>query len=180
MAFPLQDLESLVAGLRNIDSPVLPAGWFAIAFNRNLYEDLAPRQVWDALFACVSENLGGECWCYFGEESKVSNGEISSLDRVSLKREILLPALYADFRYLKDLVVVSPNLDWLVRLDQDVSSFAFRLEFSECIFGRLGGIEAVENRMLCDFDGTKGGASPVERFVSMLLSQAMTGSGLSS
>lgn len=160
-------INYLCKALHDIDNIELPSGWFSLAFNRMLHDNFAPKFMWDAL---IKHSLrSGDSECYIGEEDFYLLHDIHEMDIVTLNEISIISYLVHDFRFTRNYVLIPLSGNWVVRLDQDVIYFLFRVDDKDYIFELLGGFDNVENIMLSDFDGVKGRAGTVEKYVSALL-----------
>ncbi|MDX1536649.1 hypothetical protein [Arsukibacterium sp.] len=161
------DIFYLCKELHDIDNIELPKRWFSLAFNRLLHDNFAPKFMWDALFEYCRRS--GDLECYIGEEDFFLSHDKNEMDKVLLSETSVISYLVHDFRFTRNYVLISLSKRWAVRLDQDVIYFLFRVEDKDYIFKLFGGFDNVENMMLNEFDGVKGRAGAVEKYVSALL-----------
>lgn len=123
------------------------ARWAGLAFDRNRHEELAPAEVWEAVFDVHAARAS--------EVAVISANDLA-LDRapasIAPSRAALMAYLGTGHRFLSDHYVLSPTHDWLCRLDQDVTLIAGDAGFIRDVVARCGGLHAVMERMLEDFD----------------------------
>jgi len=161
-------LYSLVSDALPPENPVVAADLGAIAFERNRYEDLAPTDVWEAWFtahrsACGPSALVG----IVSARELLSGGE-------GVKIEAGLPSvrtyLFEEGRFLQDHFLFSPAMDWLIRLDQDVTLFAANVDFLQVVVADLHGLDGLMRRMVDDFDPGEDDPVGLLRFLSAITS----------
>ncbi|PTA70644.1 hypothetical protein C9412_15875 [Stenotrophomonas sp. Nf1] len=73
--------------------------------------------------------------------------------------------LTGDARFLTDHHVLSRSSEWVVRLDQDVTLFAAKVDFVSEVLARLGGLNDVMARMIEDFDPGAGDPAGLNGFL---------------
>jgi hypothetical protein len=164
----LDEIRVALKCLQDIDSIKLPEQWFAIAFNRILYTNFAPKFMWDVLLDFCSK-YSNDFKCYIGDERFFYTNDLEGMDVIDLSEQSIAEYLLADFRFTRNHVILNSSDFWVVRLDQDVTYFLFHVESWEYISELLGGFSNIENSMLNDFDGIKGQSDIVENYVSALL-----------
>lgn len=143
-------LATVITEVQPPENPIVDLGWAGIAFDRNLYGDLAPTDVWEAWLA-VHRDLTGP-------DAVLCVASVMDLER-GARPELLLPHLESlrkywrdDARFLRDHFVVSEESGFVVRLDQDVTLFVAKVSFLSEVVDRLGGLGSVMARMIDDFD----------------------------
>jgi hypothetical protein len=128
-----------------------------LAFDRNRHSDLAPAEIWDAVFKVHSGRP---------LEIAVISADDLALDRppslMAPGRAALMSFLGADFKFTSDHYVFSQSHEWLCRLDQDVTLIAGEVDFIREVVARCGGLQSVMDLMLDDFD--PGPSDPVGLF----------------
>lgn len=142
-------IESLLSSAQPPDNPLLNPGWAALAFDRNRYEDLAPTDVWRAW---LETNLE-----FDRSEQGIEVVSMSNLD-AGLKPQCIPADIFSireywreDARFLSDHYILSPQLHWLIRLDQDVTLFSAKIEFLRKFCDKAGGLDRVFSMMQDDF-----------------------------
>ena len=168
MSTPYEDIRLLYKGLLDIDNITLPEQWFSLAFNRMLHDKFAPKYMWEALIQ-YSSKWPDNSECYIGEENFFMSHDIKEMDRINLSEISIVSYLIHDFRFTKNHVLIGLFGRWAIRLDQDVIYFLFHVDDKDYILELLGGFAEIENIMLEEFDGVKGKAGTVEKYVSALL-----------
>ncbi len=161
-------LLSAFEGLSNIEKISLPKNWFSLAFNRILHEDFSPKYMWDFLME-YCKKWPSDVQCYVGEEEYYKTHGSTGMDKVNLDSSSILEYLTYDFRFNVNHVVIPLSGSWALRIDQDVIYFIFNSEDRDFILNSLGGVDAVEDIILREFDGVKGRRGIVEKYVSDLL-----------
>lgn len=162
-----EDLMNLlgvfVSDARPPDSPVMDESWAALAFDRNLYEDLAPSDVWEAWLATHRELTDPDCRVWIMSVAQLSSGG-SPLGVVPIM-DSLREYWLKDANFLSDHYVFSVSSRSLVRLDQDVTLFAATSAFvSTCVDG-LGGLDLMMSRMNDDFGSGDDDAEGLRAFL---------------
>jgi len=145
--------------------PLRNPAWAGLAFDRNRYEDLAPAQVWDALFATHVRQGGPEKLLVISADD-LGNGTAA---RVEPSRNAVMAYLQEDVRFLRDHYILSPRQDWLCRLDQDVTLIAGESGFLQEVVVACGGFSAVMDIMEDDFDPGPTDAAGLRRYLVELV-----------
>lgn len=160
-------LASVITQAQPPESPIVEAGWAGIAFDRNLHEDLAPTDVWEAWLA-VHRDL-------IGPDSALCAESFMDLEKGACP-ELLPPRLEAlrrywsdDARFLRDHYVVSRESGFVVRLDQDVTLFVAKVSFLSEVVDRLGGLGSVMARMIDDFDPGETDPVGLQRYLDAIV-----------
>ena len=127
--------------------PMRLAHWVGLAFDRNRHPDLAPPEVWDAVFKVHSGR---------SLEVAVISANDLALDRppalIRPSRDVLMSYLGAEARFTSDHFVFSQTQEWLCRLDQDVTLIAGDADFIREVVACCGGLQSVMDLMVDDFD----------------------------
>lgn len=133
------------------DLPLLREDWAGMAFDRNLYEDFAPNDVWVAWLSALSEHLADIAICAV-RCLECSDGGSS----VEIERGLggLRSYWLEDGNFMRDHYLYSRDGRWVVKLDQDVTLFAVDVTFLADVVARLGGVEHVEKLKRRDLIGT--------------------------
>ena len=137
--------------------------WAGLAFDRNRYSDLAPANIWDAIFKVQS--------CRASEVAVISSADVEWDRRpvlVAASREALVAWLGAEGRFLSDHYVYSQAHDWLCRLDQDVTLIAGDVAFIRDVVANCGGLNTVMEQMLDDFDPGTADSVSLRRYLDEL------------
>lgn len=148
-------------------SPLIRSDWSALAFDRNLYETFAPANVWSAWFDCharTSHDPGAIAVVSFAERGSKDDMRTIPPSLASLQKY-----WDEDARFLSDHFVVSPNPEWIVRLDQDVTLFAGQQAFVACVLSQLGGKEQAMAVMEDDFRPGEGDHAGLREYLRSLL-----------
>jgi hypothetical protein len=146
------------------ENPLVIKGWAALAFDRNLYEDLAPPDVWEAWLATHAELAGSDIAFRVLSVKDFNDGLKASTVRPDM--ESLRAYWEKDASFLFDHYVFSPVSRSLVRLDQDVTLFAGEVEFVAAVVGRLGGIDRVMSMMIHDFEPGEPDSTGLQGFLN--------------
>lgn len=160
-------LATVIAEVQPPESPIVGLGWAGIAFDRNLYEDLAPADVWEAWLS-VHRDLTGP-------DAVLCVESFIDLER-GARPELLPPCLQSlrkywsdDAKFLRNHYVVSQESGFVVRLDQDVTLFVAKVGFLSEVIGRLGGLGSVMARMVDDFDPGKSDPAGLQRYLDAIV-----------
>lgn len=152
-------------------NPIRRVGWAGLAFDRNFYENLAPADVWNAVFDVHKRT---------GPEAQVWGITVAELDANQRPRLIAPSAdalhdyLLEETRFLCDGYLYSDAHNWLVRLDMDVTIFAGEQEFMQDVVRRAGGLPAVMARMTEDFEPGEGDPVGLGAFLRSLTAPLRT------
>ncbi len=149
-------IESVVLPTMPPELPFATQGWAGMAFDRNLYEDLAPTGVWERWLAVHNGMVGHPS----GLGAIRYRNASDSLGVAHIKPDIVSIRAYwnENDNFLRDHYVFSLDGKWIVRLDQDTTLFLGRLEFIRPVVERLGGAVVVRKMM---YDDLIGGAEDV-------------------
>ncbi|MNV29734.1 hypothetical protein D3C71_1209710 [compost metagenome] len=132
------------------DVPFVRNDWAGMAFDRNMYEDFAPDEVWGAWLRAMSEDAANVALCAI-RYSVYAEGGLPVRIEGGLKG--LRSHWLENGNFLHDHFIFSSQGSWVVRLDQDVTLFAGNVAFLRRVIILLGGVECVEKLMRRDFIG---------------------------
>jgi hypothetical protein len=144
-------IESVVLPTMPPDLPFATQGWAGMAFDRTVYEDLAPRVVWECCLATHNETVG-----YPSGLGAIGYKNISAFPAVAqLKPDMDSIRAYwnGNDSFLRDHYVFSLDREWIVRPDQDTTLFLGKLDFIQSVVERLGGVADVRTMMSDDLIG---------------------------
>lgn len=161
-------LATVLTDAQPPDNPIVGAGWAGIAFDRNLHEDLAPTDVWEAWLGVHRDMVGPDAVLFV--ESLVS------VDQAAARGAILLPNMESlrrywmdDAKFLRDHYVISQKSGFVIRLDQDVTLFAANAGFLSKVIERLSGLGSVMSRMVDDFYPGEGDPIGLQHFLDEIV-----------
>lgn len=147
----LKFIGSVVLPTMPPDLPFATQGWAGMAFDRTVYEDLAPSVVWECWLETHNETVGypsglGAIRCMNGDDS---------LTPAHLKTDMDSIRAYwnENENFLRDHYLLSLDREWIVRLDQDTTLFLGKLDFMRSVVDRLGGLAEVKKMMNDDLIG---------------------------
>ncbi len=146
--------DFIAASLSNATAPDLPLlreDWAGMAFDRNLYEDFAPNDVWGVWLSALSEHFADTAMCAVRCSESSDGGNPVEIER---GLDGLRSYWLEDGNFLRDHFLFSRDGRWVVKLDQDVTLFAGDVTFLADVVARLGGVEHVEKMMRRDLIGT--------------------------
>lgn len=133
------------------DLPLLREDWAGMAFDRNLYEDFAPNDVWVAWLSALSKHFADIAMCAVRCSESSDGGNPVEIER---GLDGLRSYWLEDGNFMRDHFLFSRDGRWVVKLDQDVTLFAGDVTFLADVVARLGGVEHVEKMMRRDLIGT--------------------------
>lgn len=149
------------------NSPLLAAGWAAVAFDRNIHDSWAPDFFWDAFLRSVSER-GDELISVADKSIVEKENENTDIVMISPKRAEMVLALMDQERFLRDQVIFGASRAWACLLDQDVTLFSGQADIMVCAINYAGGPIRVEQQMYSDFGVEKGRDTPINGYLARL------------
>jgi|SRR5690606_10893000 hypothetical protein len=149
-------------------SPLRSEDWAAVAFDRNIHSALAPEYFWDAFLRSVSDR--GDALITMADASIAEGSDSAGISLLPSKRMNVYSALLDGERFLRDQVIFGPSRTWACLLDQDVTLFAGDVEVIGSAIDFAGGANRVEQQMYSDFGVEKGADSPLNEYLSRLVS----------
>jgi hypothetical protein len=141
-------ISSIIIPLIIPEHPLKRRDWAGLSFDRNWHEDLAPTEIWEGLFT-VHNRLHNNDVCLVAFD--VDQAERVETFRPSIHD--LRTKLDEGFKFLEEFYVIPPSKDWLVRIDYDVTLFCGDAALLKGVVAFAGGLDRVEEMMMCDFDG---------------------------
>lgn len=148
------------------DMPFVRDDWAGMAFDRNMYEDFAPSEVWDAWLRATLEDDSATDICAIQYSTYSERGApVEVGDGMAGLRAYWL----RNGNFMHDHYVFAADGRWVVRLDQDVTLFAGNLAFIGRVVGILGGAEYAEQIMRRDLIGDIEDVVGLEAYVKGLL-----------
>lgn len=132
------------------DAPLRRDDWAGMAFDRNIHEDFAPSQVWDAWMSTASEVAATASLRAIRYSTYLLGGVPED---VGEGLQALRSYWLSNGNFMHDHYVFSADANWVVRLDQDVTLFAGESTFMHRVVARLGGVASVEALVRADLIG---------------------------
>jgi len=158
-------IDSVLRGALPPAHPLKRKDWAGLAFDRNCHEDLAPTSVWLALFS-AHVKFNGDLVRLLHTDGEGRD----KLESIAPNVEQLRSRLDDGLAFIANFFVFSPNENWLVRLDYDVTLFCGEVPLIKDVVINSGGLDAVRGAMVDDFyGGYERQAWGLDRYIERLL-----------